>query len=205
MVSFSLFFTKKLPQITFGLWIILLLRLVMPAEYGFAPLPFSQALVPQYEADLLHLPQEFNLSHPQEKASGGTDQSRENARLGLQILILLGTFLKLGSVFYRRKKFSSLVLTPIVEGPIYDKFCSWKQRFHIQRKISLFYSSHPYALHTSGFLKPRIILPTDSSKTDQHLNSILVHEFGHILRWDDFFILVSQSLWHSSFSTLPHG
>ena len=194
LIPFTLLLIRKLPQVVFGLWIILLLRLVIPVEYGFTPITFTQSLVQQYSDEMLHLPLELVNSHPLTSDMQRVSKPWANTIPSLTLLILLGSLLKLGSVIYTRRKFSRFPLIPIIDDPINDKLKVWKQKFNIRRSIKLFRSSHPYAPHTSGFLNPRIILPQDSSVSDQHLDSILVHEMGHIIRWDDLFILLSHTI-----------
>jgi murein DD-endopeptidase MepM/ murein hydrolase activator NlpD len=194
IVPFSLLFARKLPQVTFGLWIILLLRLIVPAEFGLTSIPFSSSFISDFEGEMLSFPQEYRLSH-----SPGISFKNEAHRGDLitpilVMLTLLGTTIKAGSIVYRRRKYSHLPLTPILDGPLHGKLISWRLKFNIHRNIQLFQSPHPYAPHTSGSLFPRIILPQNASGSGKHLDAILAHEMGHIARWDDLFILLSQAI-----------
>ncbi len=194
IVPFSLMFNRKLPQITFGLWIILILRLLLPAEYGINPMIVSPNLIPTYEPEMVAFLQEVNLKYELDIRSDRSETLWELAIPILTILTVVGTLFKLGYLIYKRRRFSQVSLTPILEGPVHEKLDFWKQRFHIRRRVKLFSGNHPHAPHTSGSLNPRIILHEKSLETGHHLDSIFVHELGHIQRWDDLFILLSQSV-----------
>lgn len=60
-----------------------------------------------------------------------------------------------------------------------------RQRVGVHRDIPLLISRRATVPFTWGWIRPRIILPTDSRLwTDHKLEIILLHELAHIKRWD---------------------
>ncbi|MGA2583857.1 MAG: carboxypeptidase regulatory-like domain-containing protein [Tepidisphaeraceae bacterium] len=73
----------------------------------------------------------------------------------------------------------------VSSGPIFDSFENLRQQLAPRRAIRLLISSGASMPLTWGVFHPRILLPAQAEDWPiSRLRNVLLHEFGHIARWD---------------------
>ncbi len=69
----------------------------------------------------------------------------------------------------------------------------WRHKLQIRRKVRLVSSEMCLSPFTTGFIAPKIFLPTAVMTWSRpELESIIAHEMVHIQRWDELWIVISN-------------
>ena len=194
MILLNGFFKKKYPQIIFILWILLLLRLLLPVEYGvMSPLPrwISTANVPSEVfsgEEIMHYPFYDTLNLDLSQAG-----SENIYQLPLFMLWCAGLSISLARLLLWRRKLARQPKAIIHDISLLNETSNLQKHFGIQRRIQIYRAqSNQSDAYTTGSLVPRIIIPCEVHPKSETLRAMLAHECAHIARWDDLFILFSQ-------------
>ena len=82
---------------------------------------------------------------------------------------------------------------PIVEGPWVELLKRTADELGIRRKITLIETDRCSVPMTAGSLRPRLIVPSEFSQwTPDRRQVVMLHELGHVRRWDCLTKLVVQ-------------
>ena len=208
----------KSPYWQFGLWVLILVRLVLPPDISF---PFSARnllarfpIISKINTPVLEVPnklQRKRLDHSQIKWAPVTEghlQRPDNAQINhsgimrsgkyvswtmVLTMIWFAGFLLSLFIFWRRLACFGCVIkraSPIENDSVAETIRYWRQKFKIRRAIQIVSSDEYLSPFTIGIFRPKIFIPLAivKSKDTATIQSIAAHEMVHIKRLDDLWI-----------------
>lgn len=205
---FSYILRNKSSFWQFGLWSLVLLRLVLPLDFA---LPTSGRVLlqkislfkqfqPNTNFSVGHFQEELlpDLAINPEAVAGpmGFAQFFSLANILIAVwlfgvIMLLGLYIKRYSAFYHLVKNAPIVM----DSQIVRILGAWKKQFKINRPVFIVSSSIPKIPFTIGTIRPKIYIPENilQQRDNKILEPIIAHEMAHVKRYDDLFIRL-QSL-----------
>jgi beta-lactamase regulating signal transducer with metallopeptidase domain len=193
----TLFLKKKNIIIIYGLWLLILLRLILPPDFS---LPFSAVNIikqvsPEFEpVKMIHPDRnEINagdIHHPPESPlSSHIIRNRI-----IFCLYITGFFIFLfiyirRILFYRYLKGKAL---PVDNDDLVFLLDKWKKQFKIKKNIELRSTSDNISPFVIGYFKPVIIIPDSiiEQQDQKILETIIAHEIAHIKCCDTFWVKI---------------
>ena len=212
VLGFTRVLKKKSLYLQYGLWALVLLRLVLPPDLSLQfsarsvldTFGFTKANVLEerlFSANLGQLP-EPKIENRKRVEEGKQLEvvAGEKASLVSQFswqstlfLIWLAGILGFVFIFTRRYFYYLQVVrkSSLVTEPNVLKFLdSWQKRFEIKRRVKLVSSAACLSPFTIGIFKPTVYLPETLlfKSNPQTIESVVAHELAHIKNYDDFWI-----------------
>lgn len=209
---------KRSPYLHYGLWALVLLRLILPTDLSSSfsarsllskfestdyattalqttassEIPVDQQTRPEVgKKERLALPSaaRADLTLPSEGA-------RWSWQAGVFLLWAVGVVAFVFIFFKRYSKYREIVKKSrrVSESTLLAIVEAWRQRFGIRRRIKLVSSEHCLSPFTLGVVRPVIYLPhamlqKSSSNT---IESVIAHELAHVKQWDDLWLKVQN-------------
>lgn len=202
MLSWAL--RGRSPHLLYGLWGLVLLRLVLPPALA---LPFSARSIGE---EALRAGWGWFAGAT---SAMGTDASFTGARLSTSVekvppasagwlLLVMGWAGGMAGVaitLARRRRACGRLLArarPVEDVQVLALLEQWRARLGVRRKVRLLTSEAPLSPLTVGSLRPIIFLP---AAVLQHpapavVESVLAHELAHVRRWDDLRLMLLHAL-----------
>jgi beta-lactamase regulating signal transducer with metallopeptidase domain len=183
------FLKKKSPHWHVGLWMIVLLRFVLPPDLS---IPFSGRNLVIHLSSENHLERSVHPSDRSTASSEGSDISPERSHPWKMIAFLLwgsGCFVFLG--IYVKQLFNHYILikhaSPVQDTTILNILQKCRSRLGVKRAVRLVSSDQSLSPFTMGIIRPVIYLPNLLVNSDRKtlLQAILAHETAHIKCCDD--------------------
>ncbi len=200
----SLLLRRKSPYWQYGLWMLFMIRLILPPNFS-SPISLGSVLdhigffsktsgIQKYiNFDIIESENEETIS----LMSSSAYANKEN-KLGLLIMLLFLLGISLFSIHYlRRILFIHRIVAkshPVSDDNIINVMRYCCKKLGVSRSLIVMSSNEFNAPFTIGTFKPKIFLPksltnTSGSKT---IEAVIAHEVGHIKRFDDFQIKLSN-------------
>lgn len=212
VLGFTRVLKKKSLYLQYGLWALVLLRLVLPPDfslqfsarsvldtYGFTKANVLAEGV--FTTNLNQLPEpkiekHKQLSDDRQRASVQSEKASLPVQFSWQsalFLIWLAGILGFVFIFTRRYFYYLQVVrksSSVTEPNVLKLLDSWQKRFEIKRRVKLVSSAACLSPFTIGIFKPRIYLPETLifKSNPETIESVLAHELAHIKNYDDFWI-----------------
>ncbi len=191
---------RRFPAVSHALWLLLLLRLLLPADlthpYSLASLarPAVDAFRAHDETDSPALPLNSDalaeISHP----VISDDYDPPLWALGVAALWLLGSAgtALLGAL--RRRDYRRILrrAEPIRNPELLRLAHLWSGHFRIRRRVRLCTSNAPVSPFTMGFVHPVIFLPKTLLDRPRASEAALAHELAHVARGDSLVLGLEQ-------------
>ncbi len=214
----------KYPQWQHGLWLLILIRLVLPPDAAFT---WSAGnLVQSYSQQIVSGPTSkplktsFNFHGNQKVPASFSNESLRDSKntqtpvrhrtsifsslsFGPFCLFACCIWLTITTVLIvrfiqKRHRFWKTARNgkKLIYPDVLYLAEVWKKRLHIRRKIVLKSDASNGPPFTIGLLRPVVVLPKHllSPPGNSALEAVLTHELVHVKRWDDFFITLQEIL-----------
>ncbi len=200
----SLLLRRKSPYWQYGLWILFMIRLILPPNFS-SPLSLRSVLDQfGFFAKTSGIQKYINFdiaeSENEETISFISNSPYENIenKLGLPIMLLLLSGICIFSIHYlKRILFIRCIIAksqPVSDGNIINVTRYWCKKLGVRRRIIVVSSNEFNSPFTIGTFKPIIFLPKSltSTSSSETIEAVIAHEMGHIKRFDDIQIKLSN-------------
>ncbi|MCW8998056.1 MAG: M56 family metallopeptidase, partial [Kangiellaceae bacterium] len=195
---FSIFSDTGLSKrVEYGLWCVVLLRLILPSE-----LSFDYAISGAVKEWLLNPSQNHFLSEFIAKASGSASavQPAKPYQLTSSDIVYCFWLVIVGLVLMRymllRFKLLGMInrSQPIVEYPLVALANRWRLNFWIKRPVHVIAEDKYLSPFTFFFKSPIIFIPRKilATENEELIESIIAHEMAHVKRQDSLWLLIQN-------------
>jgi len=194
------------PALRSALWSLVLLRLVLPVDFGF-PLSLRQLAVrwwPEVEPlAAFAAPEPGSAASVLSAGAGFGAESAAGTAFSLWPLVVLAAWVTGALLFAlgrarRRRRFRDLVRTaPEVTSPaLVATVERWRRRFAVRRRVRLVAVAERLPPFTLGLVRPAVALPLSLVVRGEAatLDAVVGHEMAHVARWDDLRLRVTELL-----------
>ena len=184
------------PQLRYGLWSLVWIRLLLPPGFGF-PLSLTALLARWMPAD----PGALVVSQPMVKSTGPhTDagpveflvhQSAGEIGWAFTVAWVIGSLWFWWASLRNRAHYRASLKTalPVDDPLIKGIFNRWRAQFRIRKPVGLFRAQSPQSPFTMGWRRPKIFLPEAViAQGVDVLEVVIAHELAHIKRGDDLWL-----------------
>jgi len=212
VLGFTRVLKKKSLYLQYGLWTLVLLRLVLPPDlslqfsarsvldtFGFTKTNVLEERL--FSANLSQLPEpkienRKQLSDDKQTATVQSEKASSPVQFSWQstlFLIWLAGILGFVFIFSRRYFYYLQVIrksSSVTDTNVLKFLDNWQKRFEIKRRVKLVSSAACLSPFTIGIFKPKVYLPETLifKSNPQTIESVVAHELAHIKNYDDFWI-----------------
>ncbi|MBN2091844.1 peptidoglycan DD-metalloendopeptidase family protein [candidate division KSB1 bacterium] len=206
------FFKKISPNWQIGLWMLVIIRLILPVNLSFSW--SGRAIFAQITDWMMWLNSFFSTQSAKINVLAGVslsdvEKNIVSGNLNINLLttlpwgmnILLGTWIigVLGFLFifiHQRVQFTRILrqAKTVEEKRILNLLQIWRSDFRISRPVKIVTSPSFLSPFTFGTFRPVIFVPQAilSGENPALLESIIAHEMAHIKRFDDLWIILQN-------------
>ena len=184
------------PQLRYGLWSLVWIRLLLPPGFGF-PLSLTALLARWAPADPGHLvvPQPMLDPTGSHAAAGPVEllvhQSGGEIWWFFTLVWVIGSLWFLWMSLRNRAHYRASLNTAMpVDDPLINGILNrWRAQFRIRKPVGLFTARSPQSPFTMGWRRPKIFLPQAViAQGPDVLEVVIAHELAHVKRGDDLWL-----------------
>ena len=221
--SLSFLLKKKSPRWQLGLWLLILIRLVLPTDLylSFSARNLADNFIVNNnfnipvkiisdKVDIIERINQLSALYPSRALEGVKSDtqalaaSKEENKISISLPVILTIIWVLGCLIFMALFISKIsginrVLKNslrVQDREILAITDYWRQNFKVKRSVSIFSSDNFLSPFTAGIFRPKIFIPVPllKNRNNETINSIIAHEMVHIKRLDHMWIRLQNLL-----------
>ncbi|WP_196140950.1 M56 family metallopeptidase [Aliikangiella sp. G2MR2-5] len=196
VLAIKCFYPRLSKNIEYGLWCLVLIRLVLPNHLAFS-YAISGNLREWVVGSLISYPFNDFVIPTQDPLSVSSIFSADDLTFGLLFVFWAGT-VSVVLLRYLAIRFSLLRLinraSPVVAYPIVSCANRWRLNFWIRQPVHVIAEDKYFSPFTFFFKSPVIFIPRAilTNAEEKTIESIIAHEMAHVKRKDSFWLLIQN-------------